>query len=85
MKIILETDQDFNDVWFPTWSVEDDQDDLQWYKATEEASGIWTYTVDLTQHNSMGTFIIHAYADGTTPAHRVAVYDIYVNHLPEKS
>lgn len=85
MKIVLETDQTFNEVWFPTWSVEGDQDDIQWYQAAEETPGTWTYTVDLTQHHSMGTFVIHAYADGTTPDHRIAVYDIQVKHLPETS
>ena len=50
-------------VWFPTWSEKNGQDDLQWYEAKKQADGSWTYSVALSRHNTTGTYIIHAYGN----------------------
>ena len=50
-------------VWFPTWSEKNGQDDLQWYEAKKQADGSWTYSVALSRHNTTGAYIIHAYGN----------------------
>ena len=49
-------------VKFAVWSEENGQDDLVWYDAVKQANGTWEYSADLTKHNSIGIYQIHAYA-----------------------
>ena len=58
---------DYSSVWFPTWSEENGQDDIVWYKAAKQADGSWTASVDLTKHNTAGKYIIHVYGGTTNP------------------
>ena len=51
-----------SNVRFAVWSSANGQDDLTWYTAKKNASGQWTYTVPLVNHNSTGTYFIHAYS-----------------------
>ena len=51
-----------SNVRFAVWSSVNGQDDLTWYTAKKNASGQWTYTVPLVNHNSTGTYFIHAYS-----------------------
>ena len=44
------------------WSSAGGQDDLVWYTAKNGGSGSWTYNVPLVNHNSTGTYFIHAYS-----------------------
>ncbi|MEI3103696.1 MAG: GBS Bsp-like repeat-containing protein, partial [Oscillospiraceae bacterium] len=53
---------DHSNVRFAVWSSVNGQDDLTWYTAKKNASGQWTYTVPLVNHNSTGTYFIHAYS-----------------------
>lgn len=67
-------------VWFPTWSEKNGQDDLQWYEAKKQADGSWTYSVALSRHNTTGTYIIHAY--GNNKKNLVAHTTAYVEKIP---
>ena len=71
-------------VWFPTWSEKNGQDDLQWYEAKKQADGSWTCRVPLSNHGSTGTYFIHAY--GNDKKNLVAHTTAYVEKLvqPEK-
>ena len=51
-----------SNVRFAVWSSVNGQDDLTWYTAKKNASGQWTYTVPLVNHNSTGTYFIHVYS-----------------------
>ena len=51
-----------SNVRFAVWSSVNGQDDLTWYTAKKNASGQWTCTVPLVNHNSTGTYFIHAYS-----------------------
>lgn len=39
------------EVFVPTWSVKNGQDDIQWYAATKNADGTYSLRVNLKQHN----------------------------------
>ena len=67
-------------VWFPTWSEKNGQDDLQWYEAKKQADGSWTYSVALSRHNTTGTYIIHAY--GNNKKNLVAHTTAHVEKIP---
>ena len=48
-------------VYLPTWSVVNGQDDIVWYPAEKQADGTWAYTVDLRKHHTAGQYMIHVY------------------------
>ena len=50
-----------SDVSFPTWSEENGQDDLVWYKGTKNNDGSWSTIVDGSNHLNSGNFITHVY------------------------
>ena len=61
-----------SNVRFAVWSSVNGQDDLTWYTAKKNASGQWTYTVPLVNHNSTGTYFIHVYSGSKLVAHTTA-------------
>ena len=61
-----------SNVRFAVWSSVNGQDDLTWYTAKKNASGQWTYTVPLVNHNSTGTYFIHVYSGNKLVAHTTA-------------
>ena len=63
LNLTLTGGSGLSQVWFPTWSEKNGQDDLQWYEAKKQADGSWTYSVALSRHNTTGTYIIHAYGN----------------------
>lgn len=52
-------------VEFAVWSVANGQDDARWYVGKED-NGVFSATVDITNHKTLGEYKIHAY--GTTQA-----------------
>lgn len=56
--------EDSQEVQFPTWSDENGQDDIIWYKATKDKSGVWVCDADVANHETSGRINVHAYADG---------------------
>lgn len=61
MQLAAKNISDYDQVYLPTWSEENGQDDIEWYAAVRQTDGSWTYTVDLTKHHSAGAYQIHAY------------------------
>ena len=61
-----------SNVRFAVWSSVNGQDDLTWYTAKKNASGQWTCTVPLVNHNSTGTYFIHVYSGSKLVAHTTA-------------
>lgn len=51
----------FTEVLFPTWSIENGQDDIVWYPAENNEDNSWTCSIDLNDHHSSGEFAIHIY------------------------
>ena len=80
LNLTLTGGSDLTQVWFPTWSEKNGQDDLQWYEAKKQADGSWTYSVALSRHNTTGTYIIHAY--GNNKKNLVAHTTAYVEKIP---
>ena len=80
LNLTLTGGSDLSQVWFPTWSEKNGQDDLQWYEAKKQADGSWTYSVALSRHNTTGTYFIHAY--GNTKKNLVAHTTAYVEKIP---
>ncbi len=48
-------------ITYAVWSSENGQDDLKWYKGTEQGYALNTATLDLSNHKSYGTYYVHAY------------------------
>ena len=80
LNLTLTGGSGLSQVWFPTWSEKNGQDDLQWYEAKKQADGSWTYSVALSRHNTTGTYIIHAY--GNNKKNLVAHTTAYVEKIP---
>ena len=80
LDVTLTGRSDLTQVWFPTWSEKNGQDDLQWYEAKKQADGSWTYSVALSRHNTTGTYFIHAY--GNNKKNLVAHTTAYVEKIP---
>ena len=62
MKLTVRNTGTYDQIRIPVWSEVNGQDDINWYKATKQSDGSWTYTVDLTAHNSTGRYQIHVYS-----------------------
>ena len=54
---------DLSQVWFPTWSQVNGQDDLRWHEASRQADGSWTCRIALSDHSGTGVYFIHAYGN----------------------
>ena len=51
-----------HDIQLPTWTSRNNQDDIQWYKATKQADGSYTYTFYAKNHNfESGHYNVHVY------------------------
>ena len=61
MTVTFQDGEPHQQIRFGVWSLEDGQDDLAWYTASQDKNGAWSCTVDLSQHNSAGRYFIHAY------------------------
>ncbi|WP_051656803.1 sulfatase-like hydrolase/transferase [Butyrivibrio sp. AE3004] len=44
--------------YVPVWSEKDGQDDLKWYKLEKNNDGIWTTSIDLSQHAESGESLV---------------------------
>ena len=71
---------DLTQVWFPTWSEKNGQDDLRWHEAARQADGSWTCCIALSDHSGTGVYFIHAY--GNTKKNLVAHTTAYVENIP---
>ena len=54
--------QGVREVLLPTWSHEQDQDDIIWHKAQRQSDGTYKFTVRASEHkNSVGDYSVHLY------------------------
>ncbi len=50
------------DIYFPTWSEKNGQDDLKWYKGLKQSDNSYQVTIDTADHNNdTGKYLIHCY------------------------
>ena len=61
MQLVVTNIGEYEQVYLPTWSAVNGQDDIVWYPAEKKADGTWAYTVNLANHNSTGNYLIHVY------------------------
>ena len=61
LDVTLTGRSDLTQVWFPTWSQVNGQDDLRWHEAARQTDGSWTCRIALSDHSGTGVYFIHAY------------------------
>ena len=74
---------DLTQVWFPTWSQDNGQDDLRWHEAARQTDGSWTCRIALSDHSGTGVYFIHAY--GNTKKNLVAHTTVTVPQASQPS
>ncbi len=52
---------EYDSMYAPTWSEENDQDDLVWYEMKRIDANTWYVCVDLNEHRSCGKYYTHFY------------------------
>ena len=82
MQITVKNAGEYGKVMLPVWSEVNGQDDLVWYSAKKGSDGNWTYTVDLTAHNSTGRYQIHVYGTKAGKQALIARTTVNVAKLP---
>ena len=83
MQITVKNAGEYGKVMLPVWSEVNGQDDLVWYSAKKGSDGNWTYTVDLTAHNSTGRYQIHVYGTKAGKQALIARTTANVAKLPD--
>ena len=83
MQITVKNAGEYEKVMIPVWSEANGQDDLVWYAAKKGSDGNWTYTVDLTAHNSTGRYQIHVYGTKAGKQTLIANTTANVAKLPD--
>ena len=71
MELALTTTAKYGKVRFAVWSNANGQDDLVWYDGRLTGS-TWSAGVKLLNHETLGGYFIHVYADGKLVAHTTA-------------
>ncbi len=50
------------DVYFPTWSEKNGQDDIKWYKGIKQSDNSYQITINTADHNNeAGKYLVHCY------------------------
>ena len=58
----VSSNYDIREVQLPIWSVQNDQDDIIWYRAQKQGDGSYKTSVKISDHkNDRGTYNIHLY------------------------
>jgi hypothetical protein len=67
-------------VEFPTWTSQNDQDDIKWYEGAKEGNNYVKYIKIADHKNERGVYIVHAYIT-TSNGERfgVGAYDMYLH------
>lgn len=52
---------DIAKVKFAVWSIESGQDDLRWYNAIQNSSGVWCSEINIIDHKTYGSYYVDAY------------------------
>ena len=84
MQLVVTNIGEYEQVYLPTWSAVTGQDDIVWYPAVKQADGTWTYTVDLSNHNSTGNYMIHVYGKRDGKQELITSTTAYVEKLPPR-
>jgi len=50
------------EVYFPTWSQVNGQDDIQWYRASKVEDSLYYAELSIKNHKGLGSYNVHAYA-----------------------
>ena len=82
MSLVVTGVDGYDQVYLPTWSVMNGQDDIVWYPAEKQADGTWAYTVDLRKHHTAGQYMIHVYGrnEQSGELHLLTNTTAYVKH-----
>ncbi|WKY46910.1 GBS Bsp-like repeat-containing protein [Eubacteriaceae bacterium ES3] len=58
----IEAPGGIDSVYFPVWTSQNGQDDVEWVKATKKSNGTYTCTINTSNHNNeSGQYNIHCY------------------------
>ncbi len=55
--------EEANEVFFPTWSTQDGQDDIVWYRGTKNSDGGFCATIVRGEHAVDGEYMTHIYVE----------------------
>ncbi|WP_051287351.1 GBS Bsp-like repeat-containing protein [Paenibacillus taiwanensis] len=62
--VVYDIAESVQQVYFPTWSLKNGQDDVEWIQGIKETSGVWRGTVIYAKHlDDLGVYTTHVYAD----------------------
>lgn len=84
MKITFETTNQYESVWFPVWSFENRQEDLQWYQAEQSTDGVWQCLVSMFDYYAIGEYIVEVYVGEEEPQSKLTTGTVIVPQLPDK-
>ena len=71
VKLIIHNAEELSNIWLPTWSKENGQDDIIWYSADKREDGTWTCIIDVLPEES---YIVHVYTGESSPEMFLAQY-----------
>ena len=83
VRIAVKNAGSYDRILLPVWSEVNGQDDIKWYQAAKQVDGIWTYTVNLENHNSIGRYQIQIYGTKNGKQELIANTVAEVAKLPE--
>lgn len=84
MRLVVTGVDGYDQVYVPTWSVMNGQDDIVWYSAEKQADGTWACAADLLNHNSTGKYLIHVYGRKDGKQELLTSTTAYVEKLPPR-
>lgn len=82
ISIAMDKVPGYTDVSFAVWGNENQGNDLTWYQA-EEKNGEWVYQADLLEHNELGLYFVHAYANKNGEKVMIAQGQANVEAIPQ--
>ena len=68
-------------IQIPVWCAAN-QSDIKWYNATQTAKGIWTISVNVSDHKLAGEYKVHAYATNASGVQRIVSTTTFAVQAP---
>lgn len=84
LEVTLSNCVHLENIWIPVWSEQGGQDDLCWYRPEKQADGTWKTVVNLTTHDTLGRYAIHAYTGEQSPTELIAYTGVIVHAITKQ-
>lgn len=73
VEVVLYNADEYEEIWFTTWSVENGQDDIKWIQGTKSSDGTWKCVIN---REKMETYAVHVYEGSNEPETKLLEYII---------